>query len=179
MKFYSIRDLRSATKDVCLDVRANGEAVITNNGKPSLLMLDISEDNFEEILRAVRQAKAMIAFNSMREVAAMNGYMSEEDIEAEIQAARGETGRRVLMLAVLDTHVLVSALWTPAGKASAVLNAALAHELRLCHDYRIMSEYREVLTRPKFKFAAWQVNFLLETIEKDGVSVIPALLPGV
>ena len=53
-------------------------------------MLDISEDNFEEVLRAVRQAKAMIAFNSMRKIAEDNGFMSEEEIEAEIQAAREE-----------------------------------------------------------------------------------------
>ena len=90
MNFYSIRDLRSETKSICENIRRNGEAVITNNGKPTLLMLDISEDNFDEILRAVRQAKAMIAFNSMRAVAAANGYMSESEIEEEIQVARAE-----------------------------------------------------------------------------------------
>lgn len=90
MNFYSIRDLRSETKSICENIRRNGEAVITNNGKPTLLMLDISEDNFDEILRAVRQAKAMIAFNSMRAVAAANGYMSESEIEEEIQTARAE-----------------------------------------------------------------------------------------
>lgn len=90
MNFYSIRDLRSETKNICENIRRDGEAVITNNGKPTLLMLDISEDNFDEILRAVRQAKAMIAFNSMRAVAAANGYLSESEIEEEIQAARAE-----------------------------------------------------------------------------------------
>ena len=70
MNFYSIKDLRIETKRICENIRQNGEAVITNNGKPSVLMLDISENNFEEILRAVRQAKAMIAFNSMRATAA-------------------------------------------------------------------------------------------------------------
>lgn len=90
MNFYSIRDLRSETKSICENIRRSGEAVITNNGKPTLLMLDISEDNFEEIVRAVRQAKAMIAFNSMRAVAAANGYMSETEIEEEIQAVRAE-----------------------------------------------------------------------------------------
>lgn len=90
MNFYSIRDLRSETKSICENIRRSGEAVITNNGKPTLLMLDISEENFEEILRAVRQAKAMIAFNSMRAVAAANGYMSGSEIEEEIQATRAE-----------------------------------------------------------------------------------------
>lgn len=90
MNFYSIRDLRSETKSICENIRQSGEAVITNNGKPALLMLDISEENFEEIIRAVRQAKAMIAFNSMRAVAAANGYMSEEEIEEEIKSSRVE-----------------------------------------------------------------------------------------
>ncbi len=54
MNFYSIRDLCSETKNICEKVRHNREVVITNNGKPSVLMLDISEDNFEEIIRSIR-----------------------------------------------------------------------------------------------------------------------------
>ena len=93
MNFYSIKDLRIETKRICEHIRQNGDAVITNNGKPSVLMLDISENNFEEILRAVRQAKAMIAFNSMRATAAQNGYMSEEEINEEINTTRSERRR--------------------------------------------------------------------------------------
>ena len=90
MNFYSIKDLRVETKNICENIRQNGEAVITNNGKPTLLILDISDNDFEELLRAVRQAKAMIAFNSMRATAARNGYMAETEIEAEIASARAE-----------------------------------------------------------------------------------------
>lgn len=93
MNFYSIKDLRIETKRICEHIHQNGEAVITNNGKPSVLMLDISENNFEEILRAVRQAKAMIAFNSMRATAAQSGYMSEQEITEEINATRSERRR--------------------------------------------------------------------------------------
>ena len=67
---------------------ADGEVVITNNGKPTALMIDISDGSFEATLKAVKQAKAMIAFNSMRQKAASNGFMSDEEIEAEIAAAR-------------------------------------------------------------------------------------------
>ena len=90
MNFYSIKDLRVETKNICENIRRNGEAVITNNGKPALLILDISDNDFEELLRAVRQAKAMIAFNSMRATAARNGYMTETEIEAEIASSRAE-----------------------------------------------------------------------------------------
>ena len=90
MEYYSIRELRNETKDVCESVRQYGEAVITNNGKPSVLMLDISGADLEATVRAVRQAKAMIAFNEMRKTAADRGYMTEAEIEAEIAAARSE-----------------------------------------------------------------------------------------
>ena len=90
MNFYPIRDLRSETKNICEKVRQSGEVVITNNGKPSVLMLDISEDNFDEVVRAIRQAKAMIAFNSMKAISAANGYMTDSEIEEEIKAARSE-----------------------------------------------------------------------------------------
>ena len=90
MNFYSVRDLRTETKSIFEHVQQNGEAVITNNGKPAALMLDISGEDFEETLRAIRQAKAMIAFNSMKTMAAANGYLSEEEIEKEIQASRQE-----------------------------------------------------------------------------------------
>ncbi len=88
MNFYTVRDLRTTPKSIWDNLSADGEVVITNNGKPTAIMIDISDGSFEETLRAVRQAKAMIAFNSMRTKAASKGFMSENDIEAEIEAAR-------------------------------------------------------------------------------------------
>ena len=90
MNFYSVRDLRTESKLVWDNLSAGGEVVITNNGKPSALMIDIPDGSFDEIVQAVRQAKAMIAFNSMRRKAAASGFMTEEEIEAEISAARNE-----------------------------------------------------------------------------------------
>ena len=90
MNFYSICELRTETKNIYENILQNGEAVITNNGKPSMLLINISEDNFDEILRAVRQARAMIAFNSMRMIAAKNNYMSEDEINDEIEKYRSE-----------------------------------------------------------------------------------------
>ena len=90
MKFYTVRDLRTIPKTIWDNLSVNGEVVITNNGKPTALMLNITDDNFEDLLRAVRQAKAMMAFNSMRKKAAGQGYMASEDIDAEITAYRQE-----------------------------------------------------------------------------------------
>lgn len=90
MKFYSVRDFRNISKEIWENLARNGEAIITNNGKPTALIIDISEDNFDEMLKAVRQAKAMIAFNKMRMDSSKEGFMSEEDINAEISEYREE-----------------------------------------------------------------------------------------
>lgn len=88
MNFYTVRDLRTTPKSIWEQLSADGEVVITNNGKPTAILFDIADGDLEETLKAVRQARAMIAFNSMRNKAAANGYMSDEEIEAEIAAAR-------------------------------------------------------------------------------------------
>lgn len=88
MNFYTVRDLRTTPKKIWDNLSADGEVVITNNGKPTAILFDIADGSFEETLKAVRQAKAVIAFNSMRAKAAARGYMSDDEIEAEIDAAR-------------------------------------------------------------------------------------------
>ena len=90
MNFYSVRDLRTTQKAIWENLEKDGEVVITNNGKPSALLVDIGDGDLEDTLKAVRQARAMMAFNSMRTKAAEKGYLSDEEIEAEIAAARRE-----------------------------------------------------------------------------------------
>ena len=88
MNFYSVRDLRTDSKSMWADLNRGDEVVLTNNGRPSALMIDIPEGSFDEIVQAVRQAKAMIALTSMRRRAAREGFMSDEDIESLIDEAR-------------------------------------------------------------------------------------------
>lgn len=90
MNFYSVRDLRTNSKSMWADLNRGDEVVLTNNGKPSALIIDIPEGSFDEIVQAVRQAKAMIALNSMCRRAAREGFMSDEDIESLIDEARKE-----------------------------------------------------------------------------------------
>lgn len=89
MEFYSVRDFRTQSKTVWDSLARGGEVVITNNGKPAALMVEIPEGGFDETVQAVRQARAMAAFNRMRRRAAAAGYMSDEAIEAAIAEARG------------------------------------------------------------------------------------------
>lgn len=90
MNFYTVRDLRTTPKSIWNDLSSDGEVVITNNGKPTALLIDISNGNFEETVKAIRQARAMLSFNAMRMKAAKNGYMTDKEIEDEISAARKE-----------------------------------------------------------------------------------------
>ena len=82
-----------------------------------------------------------------------------------------------MSLVVLDTNVLVYALWTPKGKASAILTETLSGNLQACYDYRILKEYREVLCRPKFHFSLSYVFTVLDSLSRNGVSVVPPPLP--
>ena len=70
MNFYSVRDLRTDSQKMRADLTSGDEVILTNNNKPSALVIDIPEGSFDEIVQSVRQAKAMIALNNMRAKAA-------------------------------------------------------------------------------------------------------------
>ena len=88
MNFYTVNDLIKNPENILENLSADGETIITNNGKPAAILLGIADGNFEETIEAIRQAKAIIAFNSMRNKAVAEDYMSDEEIEKEIAAAR-------------------------------------------------------------------------------------------
>ena len=47
------------------------------------------------------------------------------------------------MLVVIDTNVLVSALWSRNGAPARVVSMVLTDRLIPCYDYRILAEYRQ------------------------------------
>ncbi len=78
---------------------------------------------------------------------------------------------------VLDTNVLVSALWSPGRKPGEIVAATVAGRFRLCYDFRILDEYERVLRYPKFRFQAWEIRALMEPLIKNGLSVAADPLP--
>ena len=88
MVYCSVRDLRNAKKEVWDNLEKECELIVLNNGKPRALIFDVTNENVDMMIKAVRQARAMISFNQMREKAQINGFMSEEEINKEINAAR-------------------------------------------------------------------------------------------
>lgn len=85
------------------------------------------------------------------------------------------------MKVVVDTNVLVAGLLSPFGPPGEIVRMIASGALRLCFDARILTEYSEVLARPKFQFNPEQTQALLEQIKTEGLSVagepLPARLP--
>ena len=79
------------------------------------------------------------------------------------------------MKIVLDTNILVSGLLTPFGPSGEIVRMVSAGELILYIDARILSEYHEVLHRPKFQFNKDHISTLLDFIKLYGqfVSSLP------
>ncbi len=80
------------------------------------------------------------------------------------------------MRIVLDTNVLVSGILSPHGPPAAVLRALLTERVRLCFDERILSEYRDVLTRENFSFDREFVEELIAFLEAAGSATLAAPL---
>jgi len=93
--FVTVRELRSQSAKVWRQLADEGEMVITSNGKPVAILSAVSQQNLEESLSALRRARAIGAVEAMqkRSVAAGTDRMTQDDIQAEIAAARKNRSR--------------------------------------------------------------------------------------
>jgi putative PIN family toxin of toxin-antitoxin system len=79
--------------------------------------------------------------------------------------------------AVLDTNILVSSLLSD-GPPALIVDWVAAGRIRPCFDDRILSEYWDVLSRPKFGFCSLQINRLIHDIVTSGFGIeVPAKIP--
>lgn len=76
------------------------------------------------------------------------------------------------MNVVIDTNVLVSALWSKDGTCAKILYKVLNYELTVVYDQRILHEYKIVLERPKFLFTKDEVKTLLDFIKNEGICIV-------
>ncbi len=76
------------------------------------------------------------------------------------------------ILVVLDTNVLVSALWKRPSHPTTILDLAAQYQIQVCYNAEILHEYKTVLTRPKFKFPNTDVANLLDMIRQDGLALL-------
>ena len=76
------------------------------------------------------------------------------------------------IFAVIDTNVIVSAMLSKKSDSSVikVLNAVLSKRIVPMYNPEILSEYREVLARKKFRLPPLLVSSVIDQIEKQGIS---------
>ena len=81
----------------------------------------------------------------------------------------------MIIRAVIDTNVLVSAILTKSSDAATVqiMYKFLNGEIVACYCDEMLVEYEEVLNREKFKFDKGVVKYLLMAIEKFGEKISP------
>ena len=72
---------------------------------------------------------------------------------------------------VLDTNVLVSALWSKQGNPYRILELFFEGEIELYYNTEIIEEYNEVLHRDKLGFSEEKVLGLLSEIIENGINV--------
>jgi putative PIN family toxin of toxin-antitoxin system len=77
---------------------------------------------------------------------------------------------------VLDTNVVVSGLLTAFGPPAQIIDLVSSGDLMLVVDDRILSEYQDVLVRPRFKFGAREIDEFL-SLAASVEHVIGAPLP--
>ena len=88
MNFYSIDELCIKFNNILEELNNGKEVIITNNGKPSAIMIKIPNGNLDKMIQVIRQVKATIALNNMRLKASQDGFKSDEEIESLINEAR-------------------------------------------------------------------------------------------
>lgn len=78
--------------------------------------------------------------------------------------------------AVIDTNVLVSAYWTsnPDSPPARVYRAVLSGTITALVNDEVISEYRDVLHRPKFGFTPEDIDKDVAFMEQAGVVIHPA-----
>ena len=73
---------------------------------------------------------------------------------------------------VMDTNILVSALYSPNGKAAKVIEAILENRFTVCYDRQIAEEYNKVLRYPKLKFKEDDIVAFIEPVLDYGLGII-------
>jgi antitoxin (DNA-binding transcriptional repressor) of toxin-antitoxin stability system len=93
MRFVSVRELRANTATIRKDLESEQELVVTSNGKPFALMVQVDPSRMEQEIKAIRRAKFRMALDEIRAKAKADGLdkMTMEDIDVLIAEVRRES----------------------------------------------------------------------------------------
>ena len=92
MAFVLIRDMRTRPGEVWQQLQDAGELIVTSSGRAFALMIATEGDNFEDLLLALRRARAQLTVSRLRKQAVARGLdrLSADVIEAKISQMRQE-----------------------------------------------------------------------------------------
>ncbi|MFP3041704.1 hypothetical protein LQZ19_07760 [Treponema primitia] len=92
MQFISVREFNSSPGKTRAALKKEGKLVLTNNGKPSMLVLDIVNQDFEDVIDILNRAEAMKLLDGIQLQAARGGLdtLSMDEVDKEIGDYRRE-----------------------------------------------------------------------------------------
>ena len=95
MEFLSVREFSAYPRKTKETLKRSGKIILTNNGKPSMLVFDITGRDFEELIDVINRAEAMKLLEEMQLQAVRGGLnvMTMEEINNEINTARKNTSK--------------------------------------------------------------------------------------
>lgn len=90
MRFISVRELRGQSAAVWRTLADEKDLVVTSHGKPIAVLSATSEEHLEELLGAVRRARAQAAATAIQQASRARGTdrLSLDEINAEVDAVR-------------------------------------------------------------------------------------------
>jgi len=90
MDFLSIREFSSSPRKTRETLKRSGKIILTNNGKPSMLVFDITGQDFESLIDTLNRAEAMRLLEGIQMQAVRGGLnsMTMDEIDNEVSMYR-------------------------------------------------------------------------------------------
>ncbi|MDR1421667.1 MAG: putative toxin-antitoxin system toxin component, PIN family [Coriobacteriales bacterium] len=77
------------------------------------------------------------------------------------------------IIVVFDTNILVSALLSPLGNPAKIYRMFLTENLKVAYSPEIISEYKDVLFRPRLKIQSDEAAKVIYAIQEHGKQIEP------
>jgi len=92
MQFVSMREFTAYPKETQAKLAHNRELVVTNNGTPTMLVIDITNRDFIRLMDYLHRQEALDILHKIQTDSVREGTdtMTMEEIDAEIAAYRHE-----------------------------------------------------------------------------------------
>ncbi len=95
MEFLNIREFTAFPRKTREILKRSGKIVLTNNGKPSMLVFDIEGQDLEDLINTLNRAEAMRLFEKIQISAVRGGLnnITTEEIDNEIAEYHKKKGK--------------------------------------------------------------------------------------